>query len=150
MFIFVHHPHFLADSRCVWWPIMFKSVSWFITTIEIVAVSEYLYGTVYKSLCYDTECGRKILWWVEQVICCGCAGKHYDWIFKIKNLKFPYLKAIYVEEWTCSLLSICLILVQFSLVSCAYLASRVPQYEYLQTFCSEVYCSSSVVETCIF
>lgn len=149
MFIFVHHPHFLADSRCVWWPIMFKSVSWFITS-EIITVSEYLYDIIYKSLCYATECWRKMLWWEEQVICCGCAGKHYEWIFKIQNKKLPHLKAFYIEEWTCSLLSIRLILVQFSLISCAYIASKVLQYEYLQTFCIEVYCSSSVVETCIF
>ena len=51
MFIFVHHPHFLADSRCVWWPIMFKSVSWFITTSEIVAVSElFVWYYLYISL----------------------------------------------------------------------------------------------------
>ena len=145
MFIFVHHPHFLADSRCVWWPIMFKSVSWFITTTEIVAVSEYLYDTIYKSLCYDTECWRNMLQWEERVICCGCAGKYYNWIFKMQNLKFPHLKAFYIEEWTCSLRSISLILVQFSLVSCAYFVCRVPQYEYLHTFYSQVYCSSSVV-----
>jgi hypothetical protein len=65
----------------------------------------------------------------------------------MENLKYPHLKALCIEEWTCSLLSIHLLLVQFSLVSCAYLASKVPQYEYLQTFCSQVYCSSGVVET---
>jgi hypothetical protein len=42
MFIFVHHPHFLADLRCVCRSLMCKSVSWFIT-IYVVVTSEYLY-----------------------------------------------------------------------------------------------------------
>jgi hypothetical protein len=42
MFIFVHHPHFLADLRCVCRSLVCKSVSCIITT-SFMVISEYLY-----------------------------------------------------------------------------------------------------------
>jgi len=92
MFIFVHHPHFLADLRCVCRSLMCKSVSWFIiTTSDVVITFEHF--AVYKSLCCDVKCWGKMLWGEKGTVGSGSAGK-----FIIENSVFENI--FYVQERT--------------------------------------------------
>jgi hypothetical protein len=89
MFIFVHHPHFLADLRCVCRSLMCKSVSWF-NTVSVVVISEVY--TAYKSLYCVVQCGGKILWWEVSNLAWLFALRNC--IFKWHNLKTLYFKTV--------------------------------------------------------
>lgn len=97
VFIFVHHPHILADLRCVCWPLICRSVSWFITTSDMIVRAEYSYNTVCESLRYVIGCWRKMLWLETSNLMWLCWEKNCNSNFKRHELKTPCLKTFFFE-----------------------------------------------------